>query len=406
MIPFSDTISYSSNSIFFWRVIILRKHIFIVLALTLFFLLSACQLVRIDNADEQKQKKQTPPPPPAKVTIAAIGDIMMHEPQIKSGKTNTGYDYRKFFKAVQSYLSSTDLTIANFETTLAGASKPYSGYPRFSSPDQILDALKYSGVDILTTANNHSNDTGEQGIIRTYSTIKKNGLMATGTAPSEQERKGLLVDKNGIKLGFLSYTEHTNGLPVTKEKPYLVNLIDPAKIDKDIKNLKQQGAEYVLVSLHWGDEYQRTPNEKQKKTALKVFQSGADVILGSHPHVQQQVEKMIVNGQEKLVVYSMGNFISNQSDPYTDEGVIVYLDIMKDSKTGKIKLTNTSFLPTLVNKYKISGKTEYTVVPLPTKTAENLKAHPGLTKKKWEESWNNVKSIITKTDSFPVIAPK
>lgn len=361
--------------------------------------------MRINNADEQKQKKPVPPPP-AKVTITAVGDVMMHEPQIKSGKTNTGYDYRKFFKAVQPYLSSSDLTIANFETTLAGATKPYSGYPRFNSPDQILDALKYSGVDILTTANNHANDTGEKGIIRTYNTIKKNGFMVTGTSPSQQERKGILVEKNGIKLGFLSYTEHTNGLPVTKGKPYLVNLIDPLKIANDIKELKQQGAEYVLVSLHWGNEYQRNPSEKQKKTALKVLQAGADIILGSHPHVQQQVEKMIVDGQEKLVVYSMGNFISNQSDPYTDEGVIVHLDIMKDSKTGKIKLTNTSFLPTLVNKYKKSGQTEYTVVPLPSKTAENLKAYPGLTKEKWEKAWNDVKSIITKTDSFPVIAPK
>jgi poly-gamma-glutamate capsule biosynthesis protein CapA/YwtB (metallophosphatase superfamily) len=388
-------------------VILLKKSISTILAtLTLFLLLSACQLVRINNADEQKQNKPTPPPPPAKVTIAAIGDVMMHEPQIKSGKTKSGYDYRKFFKAVQPYLSNTDLTVANLETTLAGNSKPYSGYPRFNSPDQLLDALKYSGVDIITTANNHSNDTGEKGIIRTYSTIKKNGFMVTGTAPTEKERKGILVEKNGIKLGFLSYTEHTNGLPVAKGKPYLVNLIDPVKIASDIKDIKQQGAEYVLVSLHWGTEYQRNANEKQKKTALKVLQAGADVILGSHPHVQQQIEKMMVNGQEKLVVYSMGNFISNQSDPYTDEGVIVYLDIMKDSKTGKIKLTNTSFIPTLVNKYKKSEKTEYTVVPLPTKTAENIKAYPGLTKKKWEKAWNNVKSIITKTDSYPVLAPK
>jgi poly-gamma-glutamate synthesis protein (capsule biosynthesis protein) len=389
----------------YWRVILLRKYIFITFTLSLFLILSACQLVRINNADEQNQKKPTPPPP-AKVTISAVGDIMMHEPQIKSGKTNEGYDYRKFFKAVQPYLSSTDLAIANFETTLAGSSKPFTGYPRFNSPDQIIDALKYSGVDILTTANNHSNDTGEKGIIRTYTTIKKKGLMVTGTAPSEQERQGVLVEKNGIKLGFLSYTEHTNGLPVSKGKPYLVNLIDPVKIDKDIKELKQKGAEYVLVSLHWGNEYQRDANEKQQKTAMKVLQSGADIILGSHPHVQQQVEKLVVNGQEKLVVYSMGNFISNQSEPYTDEGVIVYLDIMKDPKTGKIKLTNTSFLPTLVNKYKKGGKSEYTVVPLPTKTAENLKDYPGLTEKKWEKAWTNVKSIITKTESFPVMAPK
>ncbi len=375
--------------------------------LVLFLLLSACQLVQIDQADEQKQKKSSPPPPPpSKLTIAAIGDVMMHEPQMKSGKTKNGYDFRKFFKNVQPYLSSPDLTVANLETTLAGTSKPYSGFPRFNSPDQILDALKYAGVDVITTANNHSNDTGEKGIIRTFTTIKKKGFMMTGTAPTPEQRKGIVIEKNGIKLGFLSYTEHTNGLPVAKGKPYLVNLINPAKITKDIKELKQQGAEYVLVSLHWGTEYQRTPNPFQKKTATQVLQAGADVILGHHPHVQQQIEKVNINGQEKLIIYSMGNFISNQSDPYTDQGVIVYLDIMKDAKTKKIKLTKTSFLPTVVNKYKKSGKSEYQVVPLPTKKAGNLKAYPGFTKKRWEKSWNDINSIITKTESFPVFAPK
>jgi poly-gamma-glutamate synthesis protein (capsule biosynthesis protein) len=375
--------------------------------LALFLLLSACQLVRIDHADQQKQKKSSPPtPPPSKITIAAIGDVMMHEPQMKSGKTKNGYDFRKFFKDVQPYLTSPDVTVANLETTLAGTSKPYSGFPRFNAPDQILDALKYTGVDVITTANNHSNDTGEKGVIRTFATIKKKGFLTTGTAPSPEQRKGIVMDKNGIKLGFLAYTEHTNGLPVAKGKPYLVNLIDPVKIAKDIKELKKQGAEYVLVSLHWGTEYQRNPNEYQKKTATKVLQAGADVILGHHPHVQQQIEKVVVNGQEKLVIYSMGNFISNQSDPYTDQGVIVYLDIMKDPKTGKIKLTKTSFLPTVVNKHKKAGKSEYQVVPLPTKKAGNLKAYPGLTKKKWEKSWNDINSIITKAESFPVFSSK
>jgi poly-gamma-glutamate synthesis protein (capsule biosynthesis protein) len=392
---------------YFWRVIQLRKSWKITATLVLFLFLTACQLVRVDNADENKQKqKQNTPPPPPKVTVSAIGDVMMHEPQIKSGKTGNTYDYRKFFKSVGPYLSSTDLSVANLEVTLAGPSKPYQGYPQFNAPDQILDALKDSGVDVLTTANNHSNDTGEKGVIRTFNTAKKKGFHVTGTAPSPNERKGIVVDKNGIKLGFLAYTEHTNGLPVAKGKSYLVNLIDPVKIAADIKALKQQGAEFVFVSLHWGTEYQRTPNEFQKKTALKVLQAGADVILGSHPHVQQQVEKMVVNGQEKLVVYSMGNFISNQSDPYTDLGVIMYFDIMKDPKTNKVKLTKTSFLPTLVDKYKKGGKTEYLVVPLPTKTPSNPAANPRITKKKWEKSYKDVHSIITKADSFPVMVNK
>jgi poly-gamma-glutamate capsule biosynthesis protein CapA/YwtB (metallophosphatase superfamily) len=378
------------------------------LTILLSFTLSACQLVQINHADQKQKPAPTPLP---KVTIAAIGDVITHESQLQAGKRGNHYDFKGFFQVVQPYLSSTDLTVANLETTLAGPSKPYSGYPNFNTPDEILDAVQYSGIDILTTANNHSYDTGEKGVIRTHLTIKKKGFLTTGTAPSPKERKGILVEKNGIKIGFLAYTEQVNGTSVNKSsvnkssvnKSYLINRIDPKLIAKDIQELKLQGAESVVVSLHWGMEYQRTPNDFQKKTALKVFQAGADVILGSHPHVQQPIEKMIVNGKEKLIIYSMGNFISNQSDPHTDEGVIIYFDVTKN-KNGQISVSSTSFLPTVVNKYKKDGMLQYLIVPLPTKEPANLSNFPGLTRKKWESSWSNTEAMMTKNDAFPVFS--
>jgi poly-gamma-glutamate capsule biosynthesis protein CapA/YwtB (metallophosphatase superfamily) len=376
----------------------LSKLFTILLTILLSFTLSACQLVQINHADQKQKPAPTPLP---KVTIAAIGDVITHESQLQAGKRGNHYDFKGFFQVVQPYLSSTDLTVANLETTLAGPNKPYSGYPNFNTPDEILDAVQYSGIDILTTANNHSYDTGEKGVIRTHLTIKKKGFLTTGTAPSPKERKGILVEKNGIKIGFLAYTEQVNGTSVNKS--YLINRIDPKLIAKDIQELKQQGAESVVVSLHWGMEYQRTPNDFQKKTALKVFQAGADVILGSHPHVQQPIEKMIVNGKEKLIIYSMGNFISNQSDPHTDEGVIIYFDVTKN-KNGQISVSSTSFLPTVVNKYKKDGMLQYLIVPLPTKEPANLSNFPGLTRKKWESSWSNTEAMMTKNDAFPVFS--
>jgi poly-gamma-glutamate capsule biosynthesis protein CapA/YwtB (metallophosphatase superfamily) len=366
------------------------------------FFLTACELITSNTVN----KTQPPlPPPPQKVTIAAVGDIMMHQPQIKAGKTSSGYDFRKFFTEVKPYLSAADITVANFETTLAGATKGYSGFPRFNAPDEILDAIKDAGIDLITSANNHSNDTGEQGIIRTFKKAKAHGLLITGTSPTSEERQGIIINKNGIKLGFLSYTQHTNGLPVAADKPYLINRIDPKMIATDIQQIKQQGAEYVLVALHWGDEYKREPNQYQKQMAKKVLAAGADVILGSHPHVQQPVEKITINGQEKVIIYSMGNFISNQSFPYTDEGVIVYLQLEKDRESGKIQLVHTSFLPTLVNKYKKSGKTDYTVVPITAKTPTNINNYTGLTERKWIKTWDHVTSIMTKITNISVFSP-
>lgn len=343
----------------------------------------------------------------SKVRIAAFGDIMMHNPQIESGKLDNGkYDFRKFFKEINPYIEKADIAVGNLELTLAGPSQPYSGYPRFNAPDEIVDALKDAGVDAVSTANNHAMDTGVLGIIRTYQVVKEKGIKPFGTAPSEKERKPLIIEKNGIKIGFLAYTEHTNGNPVPQNKPYLVNRIDVNQIKKDIQTARQMGAEFVCVSLHWGQEYMRQPNEFQKETAKKVLESGADAILGSHPHVIQHIEKVKVGGKEKLLIYSLGNFISNQSDPYTDEGVIVYFDVEKDPKTNEVKLANVSFLPTFVHRYIENGKSQYVIIPEETAEPVNLPNYPGLKESKWKEAYQHTFEIIRETDAIPAFSSK
>ncbi|MBA4494450.1 CapA family protein [Paenactinomyces guangxiensis] len=342
---------------------------------------------------------------PKTVRVAAFGDIMLHSPQIRAGiQADGSYDFRSFFKEVKPYIQSADIAIGNLETTLAGRSKPFSGYPQFNSPDELVHALKDAGVDVVSTANNHAMDTGEKGVIRTYRTVNKSGIQTTGTAPTHEEKKAAILKKNGITIAFLAYTQSTNGLPVPKDKPYLINRINTTQIAQDVKETKKQGTDFVCVSLHFGNEYQRHPNDYQLKIARQVLEDGADVILGSHPHVLQPMEKVTINGKEKFIIYSMGNFISNQQDPYTDEGVILYFDLEKDPAKKQTSLKNVSFLPTYVHKYYQNGKRQYVVIPTETKQPGTLPDYPGLTPAKWRMTWNHTQQLMKEKGTFPTFS--
>lgn len=357
-----------------------------------------------DQPPSKSIKKK--PPAESKLTIAAFGDTMMHLPQIKSGLQADGsYRFDSFFKEVKPYLSQADLAIGNFETTLAGKQKPYAGFPLFNSPDEIVDALKNAGVDLMSTANNHSMDTGAAGVKRTYDLLKKKQLLPVGTASRLEEQKPTIVEKNKIKIAFLAYTEQTNGNPVPKDQPYLVNRINQTQIKQDIAQAKKQGAEFVVVSLHFGVEYQRQPNEKQQQIAHQVLKDGADVILGSHPHVLQKMERVKEGNKNKFIIYSMGNFVSNQSDPHTDEGIIVYLDLKKNFKTKQVNLEKVSYLPTFVHKYWQNGKRQYTIIPQ-TQSQPKMMSYPGYSKNKWMEAWKNTTTLMNEQESFPTFSPQ
>jgi poly-gamma-glutamate capsule biosynthesis protein CapA/YwtB (metallophosphatase superfamily) len=364
--------------------------------LSLSLVFSACQFTST-TSPQQPQPPQKTPQPTKVVHLAAVGDIMMHSPQIRAGQlTKGGYDFRPFFKEIKPYIDSTDLAIGNLETTLAGKSHPYSGYPRFNAPDEIVDALTYAGIDLVSTSNNHSLDTGEKGVIRTYQTVQAKGVQPVGTAPSSTQRHATLVEKNGIQFAFLAYTQHTNGLPVPTNKPYLVNVIHPQQIAQDLQTVRQQGVDFICVSLHFGEEYQQEPNEFQRKIVRQVLEDGADVILGSHPHVLQPIEKVLVAGKEKWILYSLGNFISNQHDPYTDEGAIVYFDVVKDPEKKQTYLKEVTFLPTYVHKYHANGKSQYVVIPMEKKSPVRLERYPGMSAVKWEAAWSHIYTTLTK----------
>ena len=301
-------------------------------------------------------------------TFSVVGDLMCHSVQYKYALTDSGYDFSNNYKVIKSFLSSADFTIGNLETVLAGKKRGFSGYPNFNTPDEYLDALKQAGFDFLVTANNHSLDKGESGLIRTINKIDTIGLSQTGTFRSQEERDSIKVfNSNDISFVLLAYTYGTNGISVPKGKNYLVNLIDTSLIKNDIQKAKDKNVDLIFVYYHFGNEYDREPSAYQTELVKQTIKFGADIILGSHPHVPQTVEFFKTNKDANLdsgfVAYSLGNFISNQRWRYSDGGPILNFTIVKDKLRDTIFVKDINIVPTWVFKGKINDDLQYVIIP-------------------------------------------
>jgi poly-gamma-glutamate synthesis protein (capsule biosynthesis protein) len=317
---------------------------------------------------EDESEVMEPEPITTSMLVMAVGDIMMHMPQVNAGRTENGHDFLPFFKDVIPIFETADVVIGNLETTLGGAERGFSGYPRFNSPDQLADALKAAGFDVLSTANNHSLDTNESGLLRTLDQLDIVGLKATGTYRSEEERHTpLMIEANEIKLAVLAYTYGTNGIPIPRGKDYLVNLLDEALMRQDIEKARELGADFVAVNMHFGNEYQPFPSREQERWVDILFELGADMIFGSHPHVLQPLEIRewtTETGEVRrgVVIYSLGNFISNQRTEPRDIGGIISVELYK---TGdETTLGEVSFIPTWVHRFHYQGKNHYRILPM------------------------------------------
>jgi poly-gamma-glutamate synthesis protein (capsule biosynthesis protein) len=303
-----------------------------------------------------------------RLSLLFLGDIMQHDSQIKAAyntkSTAYTYDYSPCFQFVKPYTESVDLAIGNLELTLAGP--PYKGYPQFSAPDELAIALKEIGMDVLVTANNHSLDRGKKGVDRTIEMLDSLKIVHTGTFRDTVERMNdypLIIEKNNFKLALLNYTYGTNGIPVTK--PNVVNLIDTTVIRKDIAKAKESKPDIIIVFTHWGTEYQSQPNVHQKKFTEFCFKKGAQLVVGSHPHVLQPMEWRKESNQ--LVAYSLGNFVSGQRDRYKDGGAMLQVSLMKilmDS-VATTRIDSAGYILEWV--YRTNGAQKvYHVLPVPT----------------------------------------
>ncbi|WP_181438841.1 CapA family protein [Paenibacillus sambharensis] len=306
----------------------------------------------------------------AEAVWLAVGDIMVHMPQLPGSydKASGSYDFNDVFEPVSGILRKGDWVLANLEAPLAG--DHYSGFPRFNAPYEIADALREAGITIVTTANNHALDQGYKGIERTLAHLDKLGFYTKGTARSKAEsRKAVLIEQNGITMGLLAYTYGTNGIPLPSGKPYAVSIWDEEACVKDIAALRRQGAEFVTVAMHFGTEYQTVPSESQRKIARAIIQAGGDIVAGSHPHVVQPYEVVSAydtDGRKRqgVILYSMGNFISNQRGDTKDNGVIFEITVRREAGTGQISFENIKPHFTWVHRYKDNGKMKYRVLPM------------------------------------------
>lgn len=330
---------------------------------------------------------------PINLSISCVGDIMVHSPQIPSQyDSSTGtYDYNNNFELVKKYIQNSDLSLCNLETTFAGGS--YAGYPLFNAPEALADAIKNAGWDVAITANNHNMDTGLTGMKRTLEISRQAGLKTTGTQ-LDGEKNYTMVTVKGVKMAVIAYSYETmnvngsttiNGNPIAPEaEPYL-NTFNYATLDEDlgkvkdtIADAKNNGAEIIICYFHWGEEYQRSPNDYQTTMARQVADMGADMIFASHPHVLQGMEMLTseTTGKQVPVFYSMGNFISNQrletlDNRYTEQGIIAQVNLEYKKSSKEMVSIEMEAMPVWVDKYKKDGKDVYSVVPLDSNMAED-----------------------------------
>ncbi|WP_438444299.1 CapA family protein [Gorillibacterium sp. sgz5001074] len=269
-----------------------------------------------EAAGPQPLPSPTPVPEPVtyRTTLGAIGDILLHNTVYQDAATaDGGYDFHPMLEPSAELLRKPGILLANQESLMGGAGLGLSSYPMFNSPFEIGDALKDAGVDLVTMANNHTMDRGEKGIRSAAGRLDAIGMPRAGAYTDEEDRGRIrTLVSDGIRFAFLAYAESTNGIPVPEGKPYLVAKPDMERMPEEIRKAREQ-ADFVVVSMHWGVENEKLPAAGQREWARRLAEWGADIIVGTHPHVIQPMEWLPKpNGGRALVMYSLGNFLSAQ----------------------------------------------------------------------------------------------
>lgn len=291
-----------------------------------------------------------------KLSFIAVGDNLIHTKIIESGyiDTNNTYVFDDLYANFKDKISDIDIKIINQETILIDDSKEYSGYPNFGSPFEIGLAVKNAGFNVITHATNHTLDKGEAGILKSIEFWSKyDDIALLGIYNSQDDSENLtIIQKNGIKIAFLNYTYGLNDHKTPKNKEYLVDLLsDTDKIKRALKTAKKN-ADFIIVLPHWGVEYTHKPTDEQKKMAKFFADNGADIIIGTHPHVIEPLE-FIASDDNRSVpcFYSLGNFISNQDKPVRMLGAMAKFEIKKDNNATYISHIEAVPLITHVQTY-------------------------------------------------------
>lgn len=318
-----------------------------------------------------------PPPPPRRTAVLAFsGDTLAHRGVVAQAAANAAdaadveadYDFAPMFDLVRGTLSEADLAICHLETPLSSDNTRLSGYPTFNVPRELADALAGAGYDGCTTASNHSLDRRAEGVASTLDVLDEAGLRHSGSARDQMEYdEPTIYDAGGIAVASLSYAYGFNGFSEPADSPWLVNEIDVEEITREVAAARSNGAEYVVLSLHWGTEYRHEPNAYQLDHAQQIAAiDGIDIVIGHHAHVVQPVD--IVDGLP--VVFGLGNFLSNQSANCcargAQDGLIMQVNIQELPPESDLGFrTWLTYVPTRVD------RTDYSIVPVVDALADN-----------------------------------
>jgi poly-gamma-glutamate capsule biosynthesis protein CapA/YwtB (metallophosphatase superfamily) len=312
----------------------------------------------------------TPTPEPRTFTLVGTGDVLLHERlwrQAEQDAVETGngsLDFTPQLSNIAPIVSAADLAICHLEVPLAPPGGPYSGYPTFSGPPQVVSALEATGYDACSTASNHTFDQGARGVTRTLDALDAVGIAHAGSARTLAEaRQPTIIDvetaEGPVRVALLSYTYGFNGIPYPDGDTFWANQVDERTILADAAAARRRGAAVVIVALHWGTEYQHDPNAQQMDLAPRLINSpDIDLLLGHHAHVVQPIENM--NGE--WVVYGMGNLMANHAEPEGPkaEGLLTRFTFTENLSTGDFAATAAEYLP-LYQTYELP--VEVLVVP-------------------------------------------
>lgn len=345
------------------------------------------------------------------IHMSVIGDIMSHSGNFKNAYNSSSkdYDFSNTFKNITKYIQNADIAVGNLETTFSGKSRGYSGYPTFNTPEVLGQNLKDLGIDVLSTANNHCMDKGYSGLESTLNFLDEFGISHTGTSRSKDEQNTILVkDVNGIKIAFLSFTYGTNGITIPSDKKYAVNLIDQDLMKEQIDLAKKQEVDLICVSMHWGIEYKLKQNKTQEDLANFLFENGVDLILGSHPHVLEPMEKRTITLEDSttkdgFVIYSLGNFMSGQIYANTKSTVILDIQLTKNAD-HKITIDSINYIPLyLYDKGENSkSRTRYTLMDINQSIADYKSGKSTAVSKSLYNTLKDELSTITKVMGNPI----
>lgn len=369
---------------------------------------------RVENSVDEKEEEAIENEEIKYIDIVSLGNLIIHQSQINGAKNENGYDFSPSFQYIKEMVSEADISLGILEGALAGGEP--TGYPIFNSPDEVIDSLRDTGIDVVNYANNHIYDYDDEGLQRTIEITKEKGLDVLGVKSTEEEKSYLVKEVDGVKIGFASYVFETaavngyktiNSNPVSINSENLINTFNYNdlesfynRIASEISAMKAEGVEFIIASMHWGEEYNTYTEATQNEIAKKLNELGVDIILGGHPHVIQPYE-IICNesGHSTFVIYSQGNSLSNQSEQEigvaeSEDGIMIKFTLEK--KDGNVSLKEYKIIPTWVYKEEKGDGTYYhKIIPVeealanPEEYGINSDVYARL-----ENSLNRTKSIL------------